>query len=542
MIFISYARADATAVEQLHRDLDTAHLDPWRDVDLTGGQRWWDVILERVAACDAFLFALSPAAVTSRACLAELEWAVALDRPLLPTVVEPVAFDVVPEALATVDAVDVSARGAESAIRLMTALRSLPVAPSLPSPRPRPPDPPIADLEPLREAVHAPQLDLAQQQELIATLFSRTSDADLHAPLAELADRLGARLDFMEALRPDLDRVHDRLGAATGLRIDASIAARRSDLVRAANAHIDSGKFTPILGYGLTDRLIGSRSDLADTWAEGFEFPLSPHRRTDFAGVAQFVSVMTGPDALLSDLHSYLRRHLTGLTDAEPTSTRLTDLLRSAWRADDDPNEPHRVLARLECPLYINASPWGLLADALRDEGRSPEVDRCRWRPDVYDWPESPFDDPAGYVPTVDRPLVYHVFGDLDVPDSLAVTEDDYLDFMLQVTKDRSLIPNPVWSAVADSALLLLGFDLQDWDVRILAKTLIGQEGSGRLRRYRHVAAQVDPSSTVVSPIRAKQYLERWFGQVREPAMDIYWGSVEDFALDLTAAQTGRPG
>jgi hypothetical protein len=42
-----------------------------------------------------------------------------------------------------------------------------------------------------------------------------------------------------------------------------------------------------------------------------------------------------------------------------------------------------------------------------------------------------------------------------------------------------------------------------------------------------------------MSPARAQRYLERWFGRFREPAIDIYWGTVEALAADLAAAVGG---
>jgi hypothetical protein len=165
-------------------------------------------------------------------------------------------------------------------------------------------------------------------------------------------------------------------------------------------------------------------------------------------------------------------------------------------------------------------------------------VDICRWRPGVYDWPPSPFAAEPEYVPSVDRPLVFHIFGNVGAPDSLVLTEDDYLDYLVSVTEDKSLIPLPVRGALADSSLLLLGLGLDDWDARILLLTLINREGAFKLQRYTHIAAQVAPSGNVSSPARARRYLERYFGKVRRPAIDIYWGTVDDFAVDLAALRS----
>jgi hypothetical protein len=81
--------------------------------------------------------------------------------------------------------------------------------------------------------------------------------------------------------------------------------------------------------------------------------------------------------------------------------------------------------------------------------------------------------------------------------------------------------------------LLLLGFGLEERDVRVLLRTLVSQEGAHKLNKYTHVAAQLDLRGGVVSPARAQRYLERYFAKFRQPSIDIFWGSVEEFAADL---------
>jgi hypothetical protein len=187
----------------------------------------------------------------------------------------------------------------------------------------------------------------------------------------------------------------------------------------------------------------------------------------------------------------------------------------------------------MPCPLYVTTHPADLLSEALRREGRAPETELCRWRQDVYDWPDSVFDREPDYVPSADRPLVFHVFGRLELPESLVLTEDDHFEFLASVAADATLVPVPVSRALADSALLFLGFGLEDWDVRILLRSLISQEGARRLQKYTHVAAQIDLDQSVLSPARARRYLERYFGRFRKPSIDIFWGSVEEFTSGL---------
>jgi SIR2-like protein len=315
------------------------------------------------------------------------------------------------------------------------------------------------------------------------------------------------------------------------------------DLLRSLVTHIRSGHLTPILGLGLTDGLIGSRKRLARQWAQTFEFPMARHLQDDLPHVAQFVTVMTDPDTLLSSLRDYLRERLQQrYPDLTPSGAEWQqgELVLRAWEQYKaaNPAEPHSVLARLPCPVYVTTHPADLLGEALALEGRTPEIVVCRWRQDVYDWPESVFDREPDYVPSPSRPLVFHVFGRLDVPESLVLTEDDHFDFLARVSSDPTLVPVSVSRALADSALLFLGFGLEDWDVRILLRSLISQEGARRLQKYTHVAAQIDLDQSVLSPARARRYLERDFGRFRRPSIDIFWGSVEAFASGLNEVWT----
>ena len=155
------------------------------------------------------------------------------------------------------------------------------------------------------------------------------------------------------------------------------------------------------------------------------------------------------------------------------------------------------------------------------------------------EWPESVFATDPGYIPDVDHPLVFHVFGNLDFADSLVITEDDYVEFAMSVAENPELIPLVVRKALADSALLLLGFGIDEWDVRVLLRTLVNQRGAKRLRKYTHVAAQVDLRDEVLAPGRARRYLERYFGIFHEPAIDIFWGTVDEFATQLAEVWQG---
>ena len=64
----------------------------------------------------------------------------------------------------------------------------------------------------------------------------------------------------------------------------------------------------------------------------------------------------------------------------------------------------------------------------------------------------------------------------------------------------------------------------------------MSQEGNRRLRNYKHIAAQVDPAGSVVSPAATRHYLSEYFGRDSTPSLDLFWGSVDDFTAAVFAS------
>jgi hypothetical protein len=300
--------------------------------------------------------------------------------------------------------------------------------------------------------------------------------------------------------------------------------------------HIHQERCTPILGPGLTEPLLGSRREIARRWAETYAFPMAPHNCEDLPQVAQYLAVNQDHMFPRDELGEYLSEEILhrygGDLPDELRGARLDDLITAvgAQHRELDPAEPHRVLAQLPVSIYITTDPSNLLAEALVAAGREPQVELCRWNEDVKLLP-SIYDEEPSYRPDVQRPLVYHLFGQIREPDSLVLTEDDYFDYLIGVTRDKDLIPAVVRRALADTALLFLGFRMDDWNFRVLFRSIMSQEGRGRRRKYAHVAVQIDPEEgRILEPDRARRYLESYF---QDADISIYWGSVEDFVKEL---------
>ncbi len=295
---------------------------------------------------------------------------------------------------------------------------------------------------------------------------------------------------------------------------------------------------TPILGSGLTEGLLGSARDIARRWAEDSNFPLAASEQEDLPNVAQYLAATQDPEFVRDKLRQYLWRQIHECYPDSPPNANLDQLFdfMGARRRKDDPTEPHRVLAGLPFRIYITTNPDSLLESALKEAGKDPVSRICPWNSELEENSDL-CELPAGYDPDAARPLVYHLFGQMrkseDEPESVVLTEDDYFDYLIGATRNKELIPNVVREALANTALLFLGFQLDDWNFRILFRSIMSQEGGKRRDRTRkaNVAVQVDlEQGRFVNPERARRYLEKYFG---DSEISIYWGNSQDFVNEL---------
>ena len=541
-VFISYARTEGAAAARLAADLGELGYTVWYDADLVGGDDWWNEILRQISSCELFVLALGPRSAASRACGLELDWATRTGRPILPVVVDKVEPEATP-GLDVTQAVPYQARTFATHARLARAAFKLAGTGTLPIVPPTPVPPPVSHLGPLIERIRAVALPAPEQQAILDELIERTRDDDQLTAVRALTAQLAARQgELVGTVGREVGALLRRLPTDNDDEMplfvpsdDDETAAR--DRVRSILTHLIEQKCTPVLGLGVTESLVGRARRLARDWGHTVEFALADHLREDLSQVAQFVNVVNGRATLNSGFRDHLQRAVLrrhpGLVLPEK-GVDIDGLLRTVWdrHGANAPDDPHAVLASLGCPIYVSAHPADLLAHALQAAGREPVVEICRWRPGVYDWPPSVFETEPGYQPTIERPLVYHPFGRLAVPDSLVITQDEGFDFLIAVTKNRDLVPLVVREALADTALLLLGFDLDDNDIGLIMRTLFNAESRGRMEDYTHLAVQSGLADAAV-PARARYYLERYFQKVQKPPIEIFWGPLEAFLSEL---------
>jgi hypothetical protein len=302
---------------------------------------------------------------------------------------------------------------------------------------------------------------------------------------------------------------------------------------------IKKQRCTPILGPGLLESFLDSRENIAQSWAEAYRYPLAPHERGAMHQVSQYLSINQSRHFPLDTLQDHLKRmmieryhdelpeHLRSLT------APLLEMFESVGEKQRSQNEqnPYRILADLPLSIYVTTTQDTLIESALRHNGKKPKALICPWNKRLEQETELTR-LPVGYIPSVEEPLVYYIFGRWDVPDSIVLTEDNFFDFLIGFSRNEDLIPPQILKALANTGLLFIGFRTDDWNFRILLRSILALPG-GKLRDdYPQVAVQIEPDDDqILEPERARKYLEQYFQKAAE--LSIYWGTAEEFFKDL---------
>ena len=207
-IFISYARQDWATVEALARELERSRTPVWLDQQPFADPVRWDVILGQIRSCDLYIFALSPGSLASRTCNSELEYALSLNRPVLPVLIQDVDSSAIPTEIADLPTVDYRVPDVDQGVALLAAVLDRPAAPPLPDPLPVPPDSPMSYLVQLDELAVAPELTSSQQMGLLAELrgLLGADDDDRGAAVQMLSD-LRHRPDLTESVAREIGRL-----------------------------------------------------------------------------------------------------------------------------------------------------------------------------------------------------------------------------------------------------------------------------------------------------------------------------------------------
>lgn len=264
---------------------------------------------------------------------------------------------------------------------------------------------------------------------------------------------------------------------------------------------IREGKCTPFIGAGACEGSLPLGAQIAQEWAQEHGYPLEDE--SDLARVAQYLAVTHDP--------------------MFPKETLIRRFQESDCQQPDfgEADEPHSVLAKLPLPVYLTTNYDDFMVRALRSGGKDPHREICRWNRFIEQEP-SVFDLEEGFEPTVARPVVFHLHGREDLAESLVLTEDDYLDFLVSVWR-RQVLPLRIERALSGASLLFVGYSLRDWTFRVLFRGIVGSM-EGSLRRI-SIAVQLGPDNA-----NARRYLDSYYNHLD---VKVYWGTARQFAAEL---------
>lgn len=189
-VFLSYSHLDEEVVKVLADCLQLIHRDIWFDSHLDGGEIWWNAILKNILQSDVFIFALSDSSLASKACRLELDYAIDLNRPVLPVRAGLLSTNLA-NPIADRHVIDFDPRDARSGSRLVATIETAARRENpRPDPLPIPPLIPFAYLRAVGQQIDSVELSLTQQQAVLDTLHRALREESDERTLGEVLSML----------------------------------------------------------------------------------------------------------------------------------------------------------------------------------------------------------------------------------------------------------------------------------------------------------------------------------------------------------------
>jgi len=331
--------------------------------------------------------------------------------------------------------------------------------------------------------------------------------------------------------------------------------------LRQLKRRINAGTCIPIISNRL---FFPDQSRLLHEWAKNIDYPFPVDHHTTIATVAQYLGVVSNNNPALAreEFLEFMKQDLLKKAQKDAgddnrlleminmLQDELPDLslstLAHRLQYPDNPSVKNilDILGDLPFPLYITTSYHDFISRALTNAGKKPRQEIGIWDEDLSTNIPSIFklnqngDDSNYTIGDPKEPTVYHLLGvdDLQYSPYIVLTEDDYLNFLLNTPKYKGkpeidLIPVNIRSHLATSTLLLIGFHLNDWDFKVLFHSLL--KGGKKMMRGTNVAIQLSPDEDRYGTNNEKirQFLEGYFDNEK---FAIHWGTTEEFLQKIT--------
>jgi hypothetical protein len=283
----------------------------------------------------------------------------------------------------------------------------------------------------------------------------------------------------------------------------------------------------PFIGPEVRNAWIPSANVIANRWAQKYDYPLPDSDQ--LPRVAQFLAIKEGSKQVPKDLLS------NELKKIKPPDFRLAE-----YR-----NKPPAVLADLNLPIYITTNYDHFIEEALKAKGKQPISDFCRWNEDLVEYANENeinlklYDKDGDYKATSGNPLVYHLYGDIDHPRSMVLTEKDYIDFVIFLNKEefsKSVLPLAIRKPLNSKELLFVGYILDEagfsLDFSVIFQTVVRSSEKSMEKRGISVEIMIPISgSSNINEDKVKKYLEDYTNKILN--LNVYWGDSLKFSEEL---------
>jgi len=151
--------------------------------------------------------------------------------------------------------------------------------------------------------------------------------------------------------------------------------------------------------------------------------------------------------------------------EIDSSRARLVDAIIDAVDTGKAPSPMLRALARLDFSMVITTNYDQLFERALREAGKQPRVA-------VYNPVAEPTTDFRNATPQ--SPVIYKLHGDIAHRESLVITDEDYIQFVMRMSDKDPYDPIPLSLKfyLTGSTTLFVGYSLLDYNLRLLFKAL----------------------------------------------------------------------
>jgi hypothetical protein len=144
---------------------------------------------------------------------------------------------------------------------------------------------------------------------------------------------------------------------------------------------------------------------------------------------------------------------------------QLAEAVTDAVQIGKRPSPMLHALAQLDFPLVITTNYDQLFESALMGVGKQPL--KSVYTPNLE--PTVDYGDPRA-----ESPIVFKIHGDIQRPETIVITDEDYITFVLRMSsKDQyDPVPMTVKYHLMRWTTLFVGYSLLDYNLRLLFKTL----------------------------------------------------------------------